>query len=422
MAGSPWRSERGQATLEWTALVAVVALVLAIGGAVAGGPGIVNAVGGALRQAICLVGGGDCRPPRPKACVLSAADASLRAGVKLSFLELGGHLGLLREARSDGTHRLTLVNDVEIGATAGSGARAEVELTGLLQARAGVMSEAEILARLGRRRSWNVGSDEEADELEGRIVRSVREWFIAGPVLEGAKRVGVEVAELPEPDESAFEGALEGSVGADFGALARAGLRGGIGATRGRDGTTQVTLTLGPEGSVDVQRAFFGLHAEGGGSAAVTVSFDHHGKATELEVTAVAHGRAQVALQAGGRGDAGEDGRGGRMEASATLDLGVSDHADVAERLLAALAPGRTAALPGAAAELVRRISSSGTLTAELRTSSREAARGELVAAAGAQAGVSGEASRTSSELVRAWWRPPGGVWDRRLDCAAHRA
>jgi Flp pilus assembly pilin Flp len=426
MAGSPWRSEGGQATLEWTALVAVVAVVLAIGGAVAGGPGIVNAVGGALRQAVCLVGGGDCRPAEPEACVMSSTDSSARAGVKFAFVKLGGHVGLLREERSDDTVRLTLVDDVELGAAAGAGGRARLELDDMVNARAGAMSEAEVLARLGRRRSWEVVGKDAADALERRIERSVAERMVPGLVRDTVGRVlRFDPADLPEPDESTLGGQVEasGSARLDLGAEAHAGLKATLGATRKRDGTTKVTFALGSEGSLDLQRALFGLHAEAEGSAAVTVSFDRHGRATELDVAAVAEGDAQAALPEGLRGGAaGRGERGGRLEASATLDLTRSDNAEVADRLLAALAPGRAGDLPGAAAELARRILASGTLRAELRTTSRDAYGGALEVAAGPMAGVSGEVSRTSSRLARAWWRPPGGVWDRRLDCGAHRA
>ena len=426
MARSAWRSERGQATLEWTALVAVVATVLALGGAVAGAPGIANAVGGALRRAVCLVGGGDCRPPRPRACVLASSDASLRASVELTFVKLGGRFGLLRQELSDGTVRLTLVDDVQAGLTLAAGARAGVELDGLVDARVGTMSEAEVLARLGRRRSWEVSSRDEADALERRIAHSVAQRLVARPLLQLASELSlVELAELPEPDESSLGGELEAaaSVRLGLGEGARAGLVGTLGATRDRKGTTRVTFALAGESSVDVQRTFFGLHAEGEGSTAVTVSFDRHGRATELEVAAVAAGDAQGALPDGvPRGIAGREERGGRLEASATLDLTASDHAQVAERLLAALAPGRARELPAAAAELARRIAASGTLSAELRTTSRDAYGADWGVGAGAVAGVSGEASRTASRLARAWWRPPGGVWDRRLDCGGHRA
>ncbi len=426
MACAPWRSERGQATLEWTALVAVVAVVLAVGGAVAGAPGIANAVGGALQRALCLVGGGTCRPAEPRACVMSSMDSSARAGVKFVFVELAGHVGLLREERSDGTIQLTLVDDIEAGLTGGTGARARVELGGLVNARAGVMSEAEVLARLGRRRSWEVSSRAEADALERRIERSVAERVIPRPIRDVAAKVSDDdVADLPAPDDASLGGELQASAfaGLNVGAEARAGLEARLGATRNRDGTTRVTFAVRGETSLDLQRALFGLHAEGDGSVAVTVAFDRRGTATELQVAAVAQGDMQAALPdeiphgAAGRGE-----RGGRVEASGTLDLTASGNREAVERLLAALAPARAGALPGAAVEVARRIASAGTLTAELRTTSRDAYGAELEGGAGAVAGVSGEVTRMTSRLRRAWWRPPGGVWDRRVDCGGDRA
>jgi len=424
MARAPWRSERGQATLEWTALVAVVALVLAVGGAVAGAPGIVNAVGGALQRALCLVGGGDCQPAEPKACVMSSTDSSARAGMEFSFVKLGGHVGLLREERSDGTFRLTLVDDVEAGLSAGKGFEARLELDGLVNARAGTMSEVEVLARLGRRRSWEVGSKDEADALQDRIERSVAERVVPDMLRGVASRVH-NFADLPTPDESSLGGELQasGSVGLGVGDDALAGLEARLGATRDRDGTTRVTFAVDGKASLDLRRAFFGLHAKGEASAAVTVSFDRHGTATQLEVAAVAEGDARAVLPGGPpQGAAGRGMREGRIEASATLDLTTSENAQVVERLLAALAPARADDLPRAAGELARRIAASGTLSAELRTTSRDAYGGELAGAAGARIGVSGEISRTSSKLVGAWWRPPGGVWDSRVDCGGVRA
>ncbi|CAA9517037.1 MAG: hypothetical protein AVDCRST_MAG13-3140 [uncultured Solirubrobacteraceae bacterium] len=426
MARSPWRSERGQASLEWIALVAVVALALGIAGAAAGGPGIVNAVGGALRQALCLVGGGSCRPAKPEACVVSSTDSSARAGVTFAFVKLGGHVGLLREERSDGSFRLTLVDDIEAGLTAGTGTRARIELDGLVNARAGAMAEAEILARLGRRRSWEVTSKAAADALERRIERSVAERPIPRPMLDVASEVvGYDPADLPEPDESSLGRELHasGSAGLDLGEGARAGVRAGLGATRGRDGTTNVTFALEAGGSLGLQRALLGLHAEVEGSVAVTVSFDRHGTPTELEVAAVAQGDRHAALPAGMLpGSAGSGDRKGRMEASGTLDLTDPGNRAAAERLLAALAPAQVGDLPGAAGEVAQRLAASGTLRAELRKTSRDAYGADLEAGAIAAAGLSGEISRTRSRLSRAWWRPPGGVWDRRVDCEGKRA
>lgn len=421
MAQVPRQSERGQATLEWTGVLAVVVVVLVAAGTVAGGSGIVNAVGGAFRRALCLAGGGTCRPAQPKACVLSSSDASVRATVKLTFVKLGGRVGLLRQARSDGTFRLTLIDQVEGGLTAGAGARAEVQLGGLLHASAGGMSEAELLARLGRRRTWEVSTERAADELERRIVRSVAERMVARPVLEVATRVtGSRPVELPEPDASSLGGELElaASVGAGLGADARAGLRARLGASRDRDGSTSVTFAVDGDGALDLRRALLGLHAGGRGSVALTVSFDPGGGATRLEVAALAEGGARALLPDGApRGE-----RRDRVEVTGTLDLTAPDDARAAGRLLAALAPGRDGELPGAASALAARIAAAGTLSAEVRRASREAYGADLRLGLGPQAGWLVEAARVSSRLRDAWWRPPGGAWDRRLDCVGDPA
>jgi hypothetical protein len=431
MARPPWRSERGQATLEWTALVAVVAAVLVLAGAVAGGPGIVNAVGGALRQALCLAGGGSCRPAEPEACVVSSSDRAAKAGVKLTFLKLEGRVGLLREQRSDGSFRLTLVDGGEVGVTAGLGARARVELAGLLDARAGGMSKAEVVARLGRRRVWVVGSEGEADELARRLIELVaRERARGLPVVGGAAEAAARLAGAdgpgpPAPDEESVGLELEGgaSGGLDLGAQARAGLRATLGATQDRAGRRTVVFSLAAEGSIDLRRALLGLHATGTGSVAVELRFDSRGRPVELQVSAVAGGDGHASVLDGAAGgQSGRVHRGVRVEVTGTLDLTTGDHAAVARRLLAGLAPGRTGRLVAAAGELAGRLERAGTLTREVRGTSREAygAGGEV--ALGAALGLEVEGSQVASTLRDAWWRPPGGVWDRRLDCLGDRA
>ena len=88
------RAERGQATIDYVALVAVVAAVLAAGGAATAiaAPGVANAVLGQVRHALCVVGGGPCPAPRSWASVgganptTSTAASSNAATVRQRFV------------------------------------------------------------------------------------------------------------------------------------------------------------------------------------------------------------------------------------------------------------------------------------------------------------------------------------------------
>ena len=63
------RSDRGQATVDYVALLGLVALLLAVGGAAVTVSGVGDRLMYALRQGLCAVGGVLCPPP-PEPCVV----------------------------------------------------------------------------------------------------------------------------------------------------------------------------------------------------------------------------------------------------------------------------------------------------------------------------------------------------------------
>jgi hypothetical protein len=80
------RTERGQATIDYIALIAVMAILLGAGvGLVTGGaPGVANAVLGQVRHALCIVTGSSCRAERRLPCVVASDRDGRHVAVTIS--------------------------------------------------------------------------------------------------------------------------------------------------------------------------------------------------------------------------------------------------------------------------------------------------------------------------------------------------
>ena len=231
-------SSRGQGTVEYLGVVALVALV---GGAAAtvapaAGRDIARAVPREVIRALCLVGGGDCDRDR-RACPVRSQALRAGATVRVAFVRLGRHHVLAEELRSDGTVALTLVEERAGGAEAGTGARAALRL-GASELAIGGGVRAAALVRAGRGSTWIVPRGARAAALRARL----RAHFRAAPARELApgflaRRV---LPELPSPTETFGDSGLE--VSARRLGLAWPGLdRGepvGRGARRTRGSTT----------------------------------------------------------------------------------------------------------------------------------------------------------------------------------------
>ncbi|MEA2295135.1 MAG: hypothetical protein QOE86_2774 [Solirubrobacteraceae bacterium] len=120
--------QRGQATTEYVAISAVVAVIL-IGAATAvAAPSIPRSVAHTIRKGICIVGGDICDPAGAKArgldpCVVSSADHRRHTGATILFLRVGGTQEYAIERRSDGSYRVSAGDGQDFGASAGAGIR-----------------------------------------------------------------------------------------------------------------------------------------------------------------------------------------------------------------------------------------------------------------------------------------------------------
>src|SRR3954465_156586 len=97
---------RGQASVDYVALVALVALVLGAGAAVVIATGIGESVVAAMRRALCVATGGSCGT-RP--CVVTSRRGGVSGDHDLGVARVGTEETLLREERADGTVALTLI-------------------------------------------------------------------------------------------------------------------------------------------------------------------------------------------------------------------------------------------------------------------------------------------------------------------------
>ncbi len=424
-------SQRGQATLEYAAVLAVVATVLALGGAFVGGGAIFNGVLGGIQRALCLVTGGSCAERELEACTVRKGETVGELGVKLTFVTLGKGLTLGREEKSDGSVEIRLIAGSSAGLAAALGASGGVQVGGK-GAGTKLMAEAEVLARLGRSRSWTLPNAAAADRLTRTIVKRVAAdgaadalASLAPPVrvLRGiAHAAGFDGDEIPTADVDGVEVGIEGAAAAGLGdaAAANLGLGRSIGGTRDR-ATGQVTFVLVLDGEAGAQLtlAAGGAEFSGAGESTVELKLDRRGEPLELTVSWAASGGGGYGLAA--RAQTAKA-RNRRTEARTKLDLGEPANRAVFDRFAHGLTPRGVLELPGAIVALGERLRTAG--ESELAryevAESTHGAEGE--AALGAGVGLSAELTRSTSTLQDAWSRPAGGVWQQRLDCLAKTA
>jgi Flp pilus assembly pilin Flp len=120
------RDQTGQATTEYTVLLALVAAALVGAGAAVGLDGVGKAVASGLRTGVCIAGGDICRTADAEAAGLSpctVADSRKGSGtvVSVGWLRLGEAKGLTVATRSDGSVLITRTHERRGGGGAGIG-------------------------------------------------------------------------------------------------------------------------------------------------------------------------------------------------------------------------------------------------------------------------------------------------------------
>lgn len=400
----------GQAGVEHVSLVALVVLVLGGAVAAAGGPGadtgIVNAVHSGVRRAICVAGGDRCaafHDERP--CMVRRDEQRQAKAISVGFMRIGARVGVVREQRSDGRTVVTVYDDIDAGATLGVGA--ELALGGGRSV--DLSASATGTVRGGWGRSWTLDRPEDAD----RLLRRLLDGRTSPDALQGLGRgIDALVARdaLPPPDAEGVRLGRERSgqaavraPGVDLDTELFSQLEGEVLRDR-RSGRLTATLALAP----DVLARLTGpMNLELGGRLAgdvrAEVTLDRDLRPLELRLVGA------LRTAEGSR----------REQAELRVDLTRPPVGQALRGLLGAvrsLAPGRAVR---EATALGRWAAAEGAIERRTyRVTERRDDRGGGLAL-GAKLGYEAQDAGSEWRLERAATRPPGGIWEQRLDCVA---
>jgi hypothetical protein len=404
--------ERGQATIDYIALIAVLAVLLSSTAAVASGgaPGVANAVVGQVRHALCIVTGSTCAAQRVLPCVVASERDGRHVAVNVLLVRLDGDRYVLREKMSDGTVRLTLGHRGGGGVELGLGSRVKAPVKGRAvgfddEARAGLEGV------LGYGEVYVARNDREA----GEILRSIRRRV---PLIGGGG---------PKPSERFVEGGARGlgriGVGSSLvGASAEGIAEAIVGARRDeRSGQVTITLSAGSSAWALLNAVMSGPAGSSDRQATLAVTLDRDHRPIELALSGSGTLAAGAVLPTGlaerlgirDRGQAQLNTTGRRWELGARIDL-----TDPAVRAAwAAFRHNPTSA--DAIGTLAARLRDGGHL--DLRTYAISSESDGAAVGAGAGLRLGGEVDHTvdRARLLAAATRPPGGLWERRADCVA---
>jgi hypothetical protein len=381
------RCTSGQAAVEYLAVVALVAVVLAVAGAfVLDGRAIAAATAAQIRRGLCIVEGHDCVEPHPP-CAVSSRSSADDWHVDVAFVRLGAGRSAIVERMSDGRVLVTRADHVDVGATGGFGAELKIgdriAIGGELRAAA--------LASLGRGVTYRVGDERTADEL----LRTLRREKTDPDYWRGLEALLPRVSTVSRY----VDASIAGSVG--LGALT-AGLAAG-GRVDQVSGNT--TMYLKGSASFDVERA--GVSGGGSGDAQLAVTFDRHGKPVDLMALGAGKLRASADLPSLVQPVAGHlrSGVGRSWEIEAHLDL---------------TQPGRAEAVLNSLAhpsELVRMVLADGSVQLRGYAGAEDATEVSAHAKIGLAVGGDISDATSSRRLVSALEHTPDGFWVPRYDC-----
>ncbi|MEA2155225.1 MAG: hypothetical protein QOE11_1365 [Solirubrobacteraceae bacterium] len=405
------RAERGQATVDYVALLALLAVLLAAAaaGTAIGAPGVANAVLGQLRRALCLVSGGPCPLAASDPCTVASRRDARHVAVDLGIVRLDETRVVLRERLSDGTIRLTVSWRDGAGVEAAAGGEAKVDVRGHeigfdREARAGAPGV------LGHGEVYYARGERAADALLRELRRAP-----AG-------------SDRPRASEVFTEGGVRGLARVDAGAShALGGRLGGLAeATLGvrhdrRSGELTVALTAGGGASGLVSIAVGGEAGDLDGDAVLGLTLDRGHRPVALTVSAAGTVAAGATMPSGiaqaleraadpvKQGSAG----GRRWEFGARADLTDPGIARAWKAFR------RSPASPVAIRALGEQLRDHARLDVRSYRLDNSSSRVGAEIALGLKLGGEYEHAIDRSRLLAAATRPPFGLWEARLDCLA---
>jgi hypothetical protein len=404
------RSDRGQGTVEYLAVVLLVAVVLGVGATAAAATGagadIATAVPREVIRALCIVRGGDCYRDRAP-CDVAASSKSSSWALTVAVFKLGHDKTVTVTERSDGTFAVTLDTAPVGGVETGTGARAKLSL-GKRSFSAGADITAGVTASYAHGKTW--------------IVRSAA----------AAKRLAAAIrddAPLPPADVEGHDVKVEASAGASAGGVAN--VSGGAHAALGGGSQTDRTsgnrtyfFTAGVAGeagaSVQATNAKASVAGSDGDRYALTIGPD--GRWLDLTVvrTGALSGRADLPPEIAPIADALDvPTRGGRRWVTEShLDLTEAGNLAAARALVAHLEdPLHPAGIPAAIAAFSRRLHDNAVVDARTYALDEETFGAEGHVGAELKLGGKYETSTENTRLVAATTRGIDGRWRVRNEC-----
>lgn len=425
------RARRGQASVEYVAVVALVGIALAAAAALTTG-GLGDALVRGMRRGLCALTGAAC--PAPAAaravpdlppCPVARELRSEELGGAAAIVKLGLELGMRVERRSDGSVAITFADAASAGLTAGVGAHVEAG-----PVRAGAVAGVDGGLTFAAGREWRLRDAAAAarflrryaagQEMLGRAWRQVRELCLLCGLL------SADPPSPPPPDVRYEAGgaALGAHARAGIGALqstADAALAGAIGrrVERGGDRTWYLRVDARAAAHAGLVAGIDGLAS---GSAVLAYTTDAAGRPARLETTVTGRvaGARGARLPPGMRRALGLRLQSGTaVEQESALDLSDPAAAEAARDVLDALGSGGPVAVGQALAALAERMREAGATT--IRTWAERGGRANAGAGLGAVARLDADYSRerTRQALTGVATRLPGLEFMPRADCLA---
>lgn len=230
----PFR-QRGQASAEYVAVIAVIAIVLAGAATVVAAPEVPRLVTAKLRLALCIVGADVCSANDARArglgpCVLASKERVRGLSTLITVIKSGDGDSVRVERRSDGSYLLSAGNAPMLGGSVGIGFRVSRSRKASADATADV--------RFASGVSWVARDRAELMRGFGDVLEDPHDVQLRLRMLKDALPGGATTYHALDGSARA-EGQLEveHGAGADL-ALGSVGGRGAIGRSHGRDGTT----------------------------------------------------------------------------------------------------------------------------------------------------------------------------------------
>jgi hypothetical protein len=402
------RSDRGQGTVEYLAVVLLVAVVFGGTATVASGAGrdIASAVPREVIRALCIVRGGDCRRDIAPCDVTSSAK-SKKWSVTIAVIKFGHDRTVTVTERSDGTYAVTLDTAPLGGVETSTGARGKVSL-GKRSLSAGADITTSVVGSYAHGRTWILRSDEAARRLVAAIKAD---------------------ADLPAADLEGHEAKIEGGVSASAGSVATLsggalGALGGGSQTDRKTGSKTYFFSAALAGDLGTSVQGTGAEASVSGAKdarfALTVGPDGRWVDLAISQTGALSGGADLpeqltpvakALDVPAKGAR-------RWVTESHLDLTDAENLAAAQRVVAAVTdPLHPEKLSGSLTGLNARIRDNAVVDARTYMVDREATGIEGDLGLEIKAGGKYENSTENTRLVAATTRGIDGQWRVRDEC-----